>query len=206
MSKSHEKMQKAPAYFAINFTGRIGRLEFANRFATYLVLAIIIYCFYYFVIEQGIFSLTESADKSIDMTQTLGRIIFHAGFIGAVILLNIRAVVMRLHDINLSGWWATLLFIFPYSLELIIIMMPMTLEKTFYYTLFFMLISLALLIRLFPFIMPGSSVANRYGMPIPRGKPYGLILLLIFVTVGSYFLYQYITLQTITITFLYAAV
>lgn len=203
MSKHHENIQKPAPYFAFGFTGRIGRLEFANRFTTYLILAIAIYFIYFYAIERGLFMLTETYDKSIDMTKILVRIIFHAGYIGAVILLNLRAVIMRLHDINLSGWWACLLFIFPYSIEFIIINIPMTINQTLYYSIFFILFIIAQLVRIFPFAMPGSKILNRYGAPTKQGKAFGIILLILLAIIGSYFIHQTITLQTVSIAFLY---
>lgn len=203
MSKQHNDNIQTPApYFSFAFTGRIGRLEFANRFIAYLILAVFFYTIYYYAIEDGIFTLTENYDKSIDMTKTLVRIIFHVGFITAVLLLNLRAVIMRLHDINLSGWWSCLIFFLPYAIEFVIINIPMTMNQTLYYTLFLILFSLAQLIRIFPFVMPGSKILNHYGSPTKQGKPFGLILLLILATTGSYFIYQTITLQSISIAFI----
>ncbi len=203
MSKhQNEQIQKPSPYFSFGFTGRIGRLEFANRFTTYLVLAVSIYLIYFYAIEDGLFTLTETYDKSIDMTKTLVRIIFHAGFITAVILLNLRAVIMRLHDISLSGWWSCLIFFLPYAIEFIIINIPMTMNQTLYYTLFLILFSIAQLIRIFPFVMPGSKILNSYGPPTKQGKPFGLILLIILASTGSYFIYQSITLQSVSIAFI----
>ena len=203
MSKQHnDNIQKPAPYFSFGFTGRIGRLEFANRFTSYLVIAISIYFLYFYAIEAGIFTLTETYDKSLDMTKTLVRIIFHAGFITAVLLLNIRAVIMRLHDINLSGWWSCIIFFLPYAIEFVIISIPMTMNQTLYYTLFLILFSVAQLIRIFPFVMPGSKVLNSYGPPTKQGKPFGLMILIILATTGSYFIYQEITLQSVSIAFI----
>lgn len=202
MNKQNENIQKTAPYFSFSFTGRIGRLEFANRFATYLILAIGIYLFYYFAIENGLFLLTEASDKSIDMTKTLGRIIFHVGFVVAVVLLNLRAAVMRLHDIGLSGWWSFLIFLLPYVIALGFINIPMTLNPTLYYTLFAIFASVAIIILLFPFVMPGDKLLNSYGIVPKQGKPFGIIALILFTLIEGYFVYKAITLQTISVTFL----
>lgn len=202
MSKHQDHLQKAAAYFSFGFTGRIGRLEFANRFVTYLLLFIVIFLLYYFIVEQGLFSLFDGNDRSTDMTRGLIKLIFYAGFLGAFILLNIRVVVMRLHDINLSGWWSCALFIFPYATDLVIIMLPMTLNATLLYTLFYLFAIIGLAARLFPFIMPGNEKSNRYGAATKTGNPIGACLLVIMLFVGAYFLYRYITLQSISVTFL----
>lgn len=202
MSKKHDHIQKPSPYFAFGFTGRIGRLEFANRFATYLVLAIGTYLLYYYLIENGLFLLTEASDKSIDMTKTLGRIIFHVGFIVAVVLLNLRAAIMRLHDIGLSGWWSFLIFLLPYVIALGFINIPMTLNPTLYYTLFAIFAIVASIILLFPFVMPGNKLLNNYGPVTQQGKPFGVIALILFTLIEGYFVYKAITLQTISVTFL----
>lgn len=204
MSKhQHDNRQDPRPYFSFSFIGRLGRLEFANRFVTYLLLFIAIYLLYYFVIEKGLFALTEADDKTVDMTKNLVRLIFYAGFMIAVLLLNIRLVVMRLHDINLSGWWASAFFIFPYLTDLLIIMLPMTLSATWFYIYFAILAVISLTVRLFPFVMPGTKGLNRYGTSTKTGKPFGALLLLILLGVGGYFLYRYITLQSVSVAFLY---
>ncbi len=202
MSRQHEH-PKPPAYFALSFTGRIGRLEFANRFVSYALLFTLVYLIYFYIAEKGIFSLFSENDKSIDMTKNLIRLIFYSGYIGAIILLYLRMIIMRLHDISLSGWWSCLLFLCPYLLDLAVIMLPMTLSRSAFYTYFFILFAISLAIRLFPLIMPGSSQLNQYGPPSRTGSPLGLILLIIFTIVGAYFLYRYITLQSLSIAFLY---
>lgn len=202
MSKQHERI-KSPPYFSLSFTGRIGRLEFANRFVTYLVLFTLIYLLYFYVAEKGIFSLFSENDKSIDMTKNLIRLIFYSGYVGAIIVLYLRMIIMRLHDISLSGWWSCLLFLCPYLLDLAVIMLPMTLSRGAFYTYFFMLFTVSLAIRLFPFMMPGNQQLNQYGPPSRRGTPLGIIILIIVSVVGCYFLYRYITLQSLSIAFLY---
>ncbi len=202
MSKKHHDHVAAPPYFSLNFTGRIGRLEFANRFVTYMVLFVAIYLLYFFIFEKGLFSVFDLNDKSIDMTKNLIRLIFYSGYSGAVILLNIRIAIMRLHDINLSGWWSCVLFIFPYLTDLMIIMLPMTLSQTLFYILFGFFAVIGLLARIFPFVMPGNKGINKYGAPAKKSHPYGLILLIIILAVICYYTYQYITLQSISVGFL----
>lgn len=203
MSKQQSShLQKAPSYFTFGFTGRIGRLEFANRFITYLVLITAIYLLYYFVIEHGLFSLFDSNDRSTDMTKSLVKLIFHAGLLGAALLLNMRMAIMRLHDINLSGWWSCIIFTLPYIAVLIIVMIPMTLNKTLIHTLFYLFASIGVAAQLFPFVMPGNDKPNNYGPATQTGHPIGAFLLIIALIVGGYFLYRYITLQSISVTFL----
>ncbi len=202
MSKQQESI-KAPPYFSLSFIGRIGRLEFANRFVTYLLLFTLIYLLYFYVAEKGVFSLFSENDKSIDMTKNLIRLIFYSGYVGAIIVLYLRMIIMRLHDIGLSGWWSCLLFLCPYLLDLAVIMLPMTLSRMLFYTYFFILFSISLAIRIFPFIMPGERYLNQYGQPSCIGSPIGLISLIILLIIGGYFLYRYITLQSLSITFLY---
>lgn len=155
MSKQPQaNLQKAPSYFSFGFTGRIGRLEFANRFVTYLLLIITIYLLYYFAIEQGLFLLFDGNDKSTDMTRGLIKLIFHAGLFGTALLLNIRMAIMRLHDLNLSGWWTCLIFTIPYIAALFVVMLPMTLNMTLYHTIFYIVAIIAIIAQLIPFLMP----------------------------------------------------
>lgn len=203
MSKQQQAhLQKAPSYFAFGFTGRIGRLEFANRFITYLLLIVTTYLLYYFVIEKGLFSLFDSNDRSTDMTKGLIKLIFHAGLMGAALLLNIRMAIMRLHDINLSGWWTCLIFTLPYIIIVIIAMFPMTLNKTLLHTLFYLFIFIGLAAQLFPFVMPGNDKSNTYGAATKRGRPFGAFLLVLGIIIGGYFLYRSITLQSVSVSFL----
>ncbi|UNM97283.1 DUF805 domain-containing protein [Ignatzschineria rhizosphaerae] len=203
MSKQPQaNLQKAPSYFSFGFTGRIGRLEFANRFVTYLLLIITIYLLYYFAIEQGLFLLFDGNDKSTDMTRGLIKLIFHAGLFGTALLLNIRMAIMRLHDLNLSGWWTCLIFTIPYIAALFVVMLPMTLNMTLYHTIFYIVAIIAIIAQLIPFLMPGNAKSNHYGTPTKTGKPIGACLLLVLIVIGGYFLYQYITLQSISIIFL----
>lgn len=202
MSKRQDHLQKAPAYFSFGFTGRIGRLEFANRFITYLLLFVVIYLLYYFIIELGLFSLFDGNDKSTEMTRGLIKLIFHGGLLGAVILLNIRMAIMRMHDINLSGWWSCAIFTLPYIIILMIVMVPMTLNLALYYTLFYIFALIGLAAQLFPFLMPGNHKPNEYGAATKTGHPIGAFLLIILIIVSSYFIYRYITLQSLSVTFL----
>lgn len=202
MSKQSDHFQKAPPYFSFGFTGRIGRLEFANRFITYLSLFVVIYLLYYFLIAQGLFSLFDGNDKSTEMTRNLIKLIFHAGLLGSALLLNIRMAIMRMHDINLSGWWSCAIFILPYIIILMIVMVPMTLNLALYYTLFYIFALIGLAAQLFPFLMPGDHKPNQYGAATKTGRPIGAFLLIIIVLVSSYFIYRNITLQSLSITFL----
>ncbi|MHC5224923.1 DUF805 domain-containing protein [Ignatzschineria sp. LJL83] len=204
MSKHPQDQRSKPdlPYFSFGFSGRIGRLEFTNRFITYLLLFTAIYLLYYFVMEKGLFPLFDSNDKITEMTINLVRLIFYTGFAGSAVLLNLRMAIMRLHDINLSGWWSSVLFIFPYCTDLTIIMMPMTLSPALYHTLFYIFATIGLLARLFPFFMPGNLKTNHYGKPFPKGHPIGAILLSILVIAGIFILYRYITLQSISTLFL----
>src|SRR5699024_12688910 len=122
MSKHQDHLQKAAAYFSFGFTGRIGRLEFANRFVTYLLLFIAIFLLYYFIVEQGLFSLFDGNDRSTDMTRGFIKLIFYAGFLGAFLLLNLRVVVMRLHDITFSLYWSYEVLLLHFSLTFTIIL------------------------------------------------------------------------------------
>ena len=199
--QDHSSKSDIP-YFSFGFSGRIGRLEFTNRFVTYLLLFTAIYLLYYFVMEKGLFPLFGSDDKITEMTINLVRLIFYTGFVGSAVLLNLRMAIMRLHDINLSGWWSSVLFIFPYVTDLTIIMMPMTLSPAIYHTLFYIFAVISFLARAFPFFMPGNLKSNNYGKPSPKGHPFGAILLSCLVIIGSYILYRYITLQSISTLFL----
>ena len=204
MSKYQQDHSPKPElpYFSFGFSGRIGRLEFTNRFVTYLLLLTTIYLLYYFLMEKGLFPLFDSNDKITEMTINLVRLIFYTGFVGSAVLLNLRMAIMRLHDINLSGWWSSVLFIFPYCTDLTIIMMPMTLSPAIYHALFYIFATIGLLARVFPFFMPGNLKSNNYGKPFPQGHPIGAILLSGLVLIGGYILYRYITLQSISTLFL----
>lgn len=201
MSKQQDHLQKAPPYFSFGFTGRIGRLEFANRFVTYLFLFSSIYLLYYFAIEQGLFLLFDGNDKSTDMTRGLIKLIFHAGLVGSVLLLNIRMAIMRLHDLNLSGWWSCIIFSIPYIMFLIVVMLPMT-NHTLFHTLFYLFALIGITAQLFPFLMPGNAKPNDYGAATKTGTPIGAGLLVILVLIGCYLLYRNITLQSVSVTFL----
>lgn len=204
MSKQQlANLPKAPSYFSFGFTGRIGRLEFTNRFVTYLLLVIAIYLLYYFVIDQGLFLLFDGNDKSSEMTRNLIKLIFHAGLFGTALLLNIRMAIMRLHDLNLSGWWTCLIFTIPYLAVLFIVMLPMTLNQTLYHTILYIVAIIGIIAQLIPFLMPGHDKSNDYGQSTKMGSPIGACLLIIMLLIGGYFLYQTITLQSVSISFLH---
>lgn len=70
------------------------------------------------------------------------------------LLLLIRAAILRLHDLNLSGLW---------SLGLLLIFVPAGV----------LIVSMILLLLT---ILPGSVVENHYGKPSRQGSIIGVIL------------------------------
>lgn len=191
---------EAPPYFSLSFQGRFGRLHFINSFLIYLAFFSAIYFCYHYVFEEGIFRLMDSTYlKSIDMTKNLVRFFFYAGFLGISGLLYTRILVMRMHDMNLSGWWGLLILYLPLLLDFALIMTPLTLNRSAYYILISAILIASMTIRLFPILMPGTKGVNNYGSPVKTGHYAGAIIAILLAILGCYLLYRYVTLQTLSL-------
>lgn len=131
----------APYPFYYTLTGRFGRLNYLNALWQIQLLSLI------FLICGFLISSAMSASK-------WEAFVFLLGLMLPFLLLLIRAAILRLHDLNLSGLW---------SLGLLLIFVPAGI----------LIVSMILLLLT---ILPGSVVENHYGKPSHQGSIIGVIL------------------------------
>ncbi|WP_077927929.1 DUF805 domain-containing protein [Wohlfahrtiimonas populi] len=145
--------------FDFSFQGRYGRLNYINAvFIITLVGIIIIGCLYFvnlmMITNNPYFLITSSK-------------FFIALYIIAGIFLSffmIRITVLRLHDLEKTGWFSLLLFlsVIPYV------------GVIFLSVFYIYLVS-----------FPGKSIENKYGFPSRRGSGLGIISLLILLFLSA---------------------
>ena len=92
-------------YFCLSFKGRLNRKSFAlfNLELFGIVASIVAFCFSIGVIMIGF----KAEEGKIFMVMALGAAFIIGGFI--VCIAGSSAIIRRLHDLNLSGWWILLL-------------------------------------------------------------------------------------------------
>ena len=133
---------EAPPIFSLSFEGRYGRCNFANA---YLLSAV-----------AGFFA-------GIFMAFLPFGILFGLIFMVVSIVYGVRLISLRLHDLNLSGWYFLLVFV---------ILILLAFGRHF---ILFTLVYFACLISLFAY--PGKPYSNNYGPPAEQGHPIGIILM-----------------------------
>lgn len=85
---------EAPPLLGMGFSGRMGRLQYATA-----GFAIIAACLFAGVLAFKLFS----SPIALGVLVLVGAV--------AVFAYSLRVTVLRLHDVNLSGWWSLLLFL-----------------------------------------------------------------------------------------------
>lgn len=141
---------EAPATFSMSFDGRLGRLSYFNAgFVTLGMVGLLA------VAMGGLFAAGAGGTLLMPML---------AGFV-LLVVWNVRFSVLRLHDINLNGWWAALMVVPGFN----------------------NLLALALL------LWPGTKGDNNYGAQPRQGN--GLVavamgVLMVLVLAMSYSTYQ----------------
>ncbi len=123
-----DQVVEAPGFFEFSGDGRYGRLNYANAtaawFGTYLA--------------------------AILLTMIIGP--FALLLFIAIIIWSFRYMVLRLHDLDWSGWWCLLAFV------------PVA----------------NLVLGLLLWFMPGTNGGNSYGPPSEQGHPVGAVLAVVF--------------------------
>lgn len=146
-TKCRTKYAETPYAFHIDLDGRYGRLNYLNAQWQIQLLAIpFLLC-----------GLLITSALSASFWQGF---IFISGLLLPFTLLALRTVILRLHDLNYSGWW---------SLLLTAIFIP---------SIGFVIASLILLVLS---LLPGNVGENSYGFPTKQGHFMGIIL-----SIGSF--------------------
>lgn len=141
-NREGKSVTKAPYIFYIDLTGRYGRLNYLNALGQIQLLSIP------FLMSALLIIAALSATK-------VEAVIFLSGILLPFYLLSLRAMVLRLHDLNYSGWWSLV------GLSLLIPGFGLLITGIW-----------ALILAL----LPGSIEANRYGLPAKRGGFTGIII------------------------------
>lgn len=155
----YEPLAPIPSIFGFDIEGRFGRLSFLNAQLA-LILSVlplgILYFVLIFLLNAGILSL---------LTIIVIAVVY--------VIFSYRIVILRLHDVNLSGW-----FVLIYSLGRIPVVGPFI---EFFFTLFLV-------------FAPGTKGENNYGSRPEQGSKIGLIGFIIIVPLmigaGSYIEYK----------------
>ena len=138
-----------PPIFSKSLQGRYGRLNFANAHAAitgaFLLLVTISTLLRYFITTRVSFFL----------------LLFI--FISWVVY-SARAHALRLHDMNISEWFYTPIFLMPLVFQFGL-HMPVI-------SVLFQFVVLILMLSI-----PGTSGSNRFGLPSRRGTPFGIIIM-----------------------------
>ena len=144
--------EEAPYVFHIRLEGRYGRLNYLNALWQIQLLSLPF-------LVSGLLIIGALTPSFIEA------MIFLTGLMLPFVLLTIRAMIFRLHDLNLSGWWSLLaLLLFIPSIGL-------------------------LLIGVFEIVLsffPGNKERNRYGSPSKQGSLLGLLLALVTISLLIY--------------------
>lgn len=147
------EVDKPPATFSLSLKGRYGRLNYLNAgllaFALVVVLVII-----WMIIVADPRSLDHS--QEIENSSLLGLV----GWLYS--LFSLRFSILRLHDLNLSGWYLLIGFI------------PL----------------IGNLFSLYLLFAPGNEDSNDYGYPPREGSKFGLFGI-IFVIIALFWLASY---------------
>ena len=145
-----------PKVFSLNFSGRFGRLNYIN--ATMMVFI----SFIPLAIFAGI--AIVCADRMIIGTVLSGLIAVAIWIM--MMIFSVRNVILRLHDLNLTGWLA----------------LPLFIGNVIPVISLFAMVGYILLLA-----VPGTQGVNKYGPPTVKGHIAGLIVFIgmtMFTVVG----------------------
>ncbi|MBC3830953.1 DUF805 domain-containing protein [Undibacterium amnicola] len=154
-------LDSAPAMFSLSFSGRLGRL----RFIVYSFMAIL--PLMVLMIGMAVAGV-ESLENKIVLLVMVGVVIF---------VMQLRPLVLRLHDLNLSGKWILLPCLFPFLAG--VLGRP---ELIIFSSITWIIGFLAL------WFLPGSSDNNAYGSPCPpnsKAITISAVLLIILTVFGN---------------------
>lgn len=152
-------------YYSLN--GRFGRLHYLNSIWEIALLALPFLFSGLLIIMAFTFSFAEA-------------LIFLSGLLLPFLLLLLRVIILRLHDLNRSAWWLIGLFLF-------------FIPTIGIYIGGMMLLLLA--------VSPGSSVINCYGAPSKKGSLMGLLLAILTISFAVYLLTLFIGEEDIQLGF-----
>lgn len=168
-----DEIVEPPSFFNFSFDGRYGRLNYINGIVTLSGVGMLV-GFVLFMVIGVSFAAVLASDPSNPSGSALGGIgigsmIIYLLFAIAMGVLGIKYLILRLHDLNLSGWYTLVFFVgFP-----ILMFIPVV-------NLLALLAQFVCSILLMAW--PGTAGPNNYGPPSRKGSIAGLIILLIFVT------------------------
>jgi uncharacterized membrane protein YhaH (DUF805 family) len=151
----------APAMFSLSFSGRLGRL----RFIVYSFMAIL--PLMVLMIGMAVAGV-ESLDNKLVLLMMAGVVIF---------IMQLRPLVLRLHDLNLSGKWILLPCLIP-ALAGVVGRPELILLSSVIWILGFFAI----------WLIPGSADSNNFGSPCPpnsKAITISAVLLIILSVFGN---------------------
>ncbi|UNM95097.1 DUF805 domain-containing protein [Ignatzschineria rhizosphaerae] len=148
--KAQEKL--APYVFHISLKGRYGRLNYLNSLWQIQLLALPF-------LWSGLLIIGALTPSFIEA------MIFLIGLMLPFGLLTLRAMILRLHDLNCSGWWSLLALLLFIPIVGPLLIAALEIALSFY---------------------PGSKGDNRYGSPSKQGSLFGLLLALVTISLSIY--------------------
>lgn len=95
-------VDEPPALFSVSLTGRYGRLNYLNAsIGAFIIVIVVIFLFGALFVSTT--DLGRASAVSGSMIMLLSAVIYP--------LINLRFSILRLHDLNLSGWFLLLTFV-----------------------------------------------------------------------------------------------
>ena len=168
-----------PDYLALSFSGRYGCFNYINAclilVLVYLVLGFLV------ILEFGqVSAFPKDFSSILSSTSIPGLLVFALSpfLIAGSVILYARATVLRLHDLNLSGWW--------------FLLVTAMIGGGQYFDLFAEQIGIILTLILC--CIPGRNRINIYGLPSRQGSVAGLgaiFVLVVFSVIIQTVLPQY---------------
>lgn len=147
------EVDKPPAIFSLSLAGRYGRLNYLNAgLLSFVVVFVIVLIWMSLMINPNVNNVDQAAESSM--------ILAIVGLLYS--LVSLRFGILRLHDLNLSGWYLLLTFV-PF---------------------------IGGLFSLYLLFAPGNEDSNDYGYPPREGSKLGLFGI-IFVIIALYWLAGY---------------
>jgi len=147
------EVDKPPAIFSLSLVGRYGRLNYLNAgLLSFVVVFVIVLIWISLMINPNVNNVDQAAESSM--------ILAMVGLLYS--LVSLRFGILRLHDLNLSGWYLLLTFV-PF---------------------------IGGLFSLYLLFAPGNEDSNDYGYPPREGSRLGLFGI-IFVIIALYWLAGY---------------
>ena len=140
-----------PKTFSFRFSGRFGRLSYIN--AAIIIMITVIPLFILLSVGAALAETDDMFDGAI-LSWSLAVVL-----LGFMMFFSVRNTILRLHDLNLSGWFA----------------LPLILGS---------ILPLISLLSMIGYILimavPGTKGTNKYGPPVAQGHIAGLIALICF--------------------------